>query len=91
MVGKLTCACITAKMHLGLMQRLAHIINQHLHTIINMYQHQAHRMGSHLGSGHNRWSRKVFLQLLEGLDILLVPFESLPLVQQLEEMPTLVY
>ena len=77
------------------MQQLAHIINWSLHTTINPYQHQVHNMGSHnnvgkqnliyLGLRHNKWPRKVLLQLLEGQDTLLGSFKSLPLIQQLEE------
>ena len=74
------------------MQRLAYIVNWPLHTTVNLYQHQAHGIGSHsnvgkqnlihLGSGHNRWPKKVLLKLLESQDTLLGPFKSLPLIQQ---------
>ena len=82
------------------MQRLTYIVNWPLHTTVNLYQHQAHDMGSHdnvseqdliyLRPRHNRWSRKVFLKLLGGQGTLLGPLKPLPLIQQLEERFALV-
>ena len=55
-----------------------------------VFAHQAYSMGSHnnvgkqdlihLGLGHDRWPRKLFLKLLEGQDTLLGALESLPLI-----------
>ena len=39
----------------------------------------------HLGTGHDRWMREVFLELLDGQSTLLDPLKSFPFIHQQKE------